>query len=272
MDPAFAADFAAPVLAGEADYVKGNRFFDVGTIGAMPFGRILGNAGLSYLTKLSTGYWTLFDPTNGYTALHADVAAILPLGRLHKRYFFESDLLFRLAVARARVIELPLAAQYGSEVSHVSAWRCLLTFPGLHLRNFAKRLAYNYFLRNFSAASLNLVLGAVLVAFATVFGIDHWVASARSGLPATAGTVMLSALPFLLGVQLLLSFLAHDIAMTPREPIHRHIARHLVLSPRVAARRQAGAGQAAAGQAGAGPAGAGEKAPAPRRSAGAAGA
>jgi glycosyltransferase involved in cell wall biosynthesis len=238
MDPAFVADFAAPVLSGEADYVKGNRFFDIETVRAMPLGRILGNAGLSFLTKLSTGYWTLFDPANGYTALHADVAAVLPLDRLHGRWFFESDLLFRLGVARARIVELPLAARYGEAGSHLSEWRCLLTFPWLHLRNFAKRLVYGYFLRNFSVASINLVLGTVLAGFGVGFGVDAWIASARSGTPATAGTVMLGALPFLLGMQMLLSFLAHDVAATPREPVHRRLAAHLVHARRAALRRR----------------------------------
>jgi glycosyltransferase involved in cell wall biosynthesis len=230
MDPACIADFAAPVLAGEADYVKGNRFFDVQTLSAMPARRIIGNAGLSFLTKLSTGYWDLFDPVNGYTALHADVAALLPLERLHQRYFFESDMLFRLGLARARVVELPLAARYGQEASHLSELRCLVTFPGLHLRNLAKRVVYSYFLRNFSAASLNLVVGMAAAGFGLVYGIDRWIAASRAGTVATAGTVMLSALPLLLGIQLLLSFLAYDMAMTPREAIHRRLSRQRVLA------------------------------------------
>ena len=89
----------------EADYVKGNRFFSSRTIAAMPALRLFGNAGLSFLTKLSTGYWDLFDPTNGYTAIEAQVARELPVDALHKRYFFESDMLFQLAVLRARVVE-----------------------------------------------------------------------------------------------------------------------------------------------------------------------
>src|SRR5690606_21657002 len=147
------------------------------SVRAMPVSRIIGNAGLSFLTKLSTGYWNLFDPTNGYTALHADVAAVLPLDRLHKGYFFESDLLFRLGVARARIVELPMAAQYGEETSHLSRLKCLLTFPVLHLRNLCKRIVYSYFLRGFSAASISLVLGIVLLIFGMIFGADRWLLS-----------------------------------------------------------------------------------------------
>ncbi|MGH6894514.1 MAG: glycosyltransferase family 2 protein, partial [Dongiaceae bacterium] len=232
MDPSLIPDFIEPILNGHADYVKGNRFFNADTVGAMPMSRIVGNAGLSFLTKLSTGYWDLFDPTNGYTAIHAGIAAVLPLDRLHPRFFFESDLLFRLSTVQARVVELPLVAQYNAPNSHLSELRCLVTFPGLHARNLLKRMVYNYFLRNFSLASVNLVLGILLAAFGLVFGLVEWVRSIESGVPATTGTVMLSALPFLLGIQFLLSFVAHDMAMSPREPVHPRIARLRVLAPR----------------------------------------
>jgi glycosyltransferase involved in cell wall biosynthesis len=232
MDPALIPDFIAPILSGQADYVKGNRFFNADTVGAMPAKRVIGNAGLSFLTKLSTGYWDLFDPTNGYTAIHADVAAALPQKRLHPRFFFESDLLFRLSTVQARVIELPLMAQYNAPNSHLNELRCLVTFPGLHLRNLAKRIGYNYFLRNFSLASVNLVLGILLAGFGFLFGLIEWVRSVDTGVPATTGTVMLSALPFLLGIQFLLSFLSHDMAMAPREPVHPRIARLRILAPR----------------------------------------
>ncbi len=229
MDPRHIARFVAPLLERSADYVKGNRFFNIATVQSMPAARIIGNAGLSFLTKLSTGYWNLFDPTNGYTALAANVAKTLPLDQLHPRYFFESDLLFRLGVNRARVIELPLMSAYATETSHLSELRCLVTFPLLHMRNFLKRIAYNYFLRNFSIASVNLVAGLALTLFGLVFGLSQWSKSAELGTAATAGTVMLSALPFLLGIQLLLSFLAHDIAMTPSESLQNRLADVTVL-------------------------------------------
>lgn len=224
MDPAFIPDFIDPILSGEADYVKGNRFFSLEHVSRMPRLRIAGNAGLSFLTKLSTGYWDLFDPTNGYLAIHGDVARLLPLDRLHRRYFFESDLLFRLATLRARIVELPMAAVYGDGGSHLSELRCLVTFPFLHGRNFLKRLFYNYFLRNFSTATLSMIAGIALFTFGLAFGVLHWLDSLQTGQPATAGTVMLSALPLLVGIQLLLNFLSMDVALTPSTPIHRRLA------------------------------------------------
>ncbi len=223
MDPRFAPRLVAPILRGEADYTKGNRFFSAETVAAMPRLRLVGNAGLSFLTKLSTGYWDLFDPTNGFTAIHTTVVRELPLDRVHPRYFFESDMLFRLATLRARVVELPLVATYADERSNLSEFDALLRFPGLHARNLMKRVLYNYFLRNFSVASLNLVVGLSLLGFGVSFGSVSWALSALTGQPSTAGTVMLAGLPVFLGIQLLLSFLQHDVASVPRDPLHLRI-------------------------------------------------
>lgn len=221
MNGAFATAFASPIITGEADFVKGNRFFDIERVLLMPRKRIIGNAGLSLLSKLSTGYWNLFDPTNGYIAIHAGVASRLPCNKIHKRYFFESDLLFRLAILRAKIVELPLETVYGAEVSGLNEWRCLASFPFLHLRNFLKRIFYNYVLRGFSLGSVELIAGLVMTLFGTVYGVQHWIFSVRTQEPATAGTVMLSALPIIVGIQLILNFLAQDISSTPDRPVHR---------------------------------------------------
>lgn len=225
MDPSLILPLVAPILEGSADYTKGNRFFDIEAVREMPSLRLFGNAGLSFITKLATGYWDLFDPTNGFTAIHSNVVRILPLDKLHERYFFESDVLFRLSTVRARVVEVPMAAVYGEEVSNLSVTRTLLSFPVLHLRSFLKRIIYNYFLRGFSAASLSLLAGLPLTLFGVIFGIDAWVESAKTSVPATAGTVMLSALPLIIGLQLLLSFLQQDVASIPDRPIHTGIER-----------------------------------------------
>jgi glycosyltransferase involved in cell wall biosynthesis len=229
MNPAFIPTLIAPILSGEADFVKGNRFFDLDSVRAMPGLRLFGNAGLSFLSKLSTGYWQMFDPTNGYLAAHASVLATVPLEKLHPRYFFESDLLFRLSTLGANMVEVPMEAVYADEKSNLSELNALMTFPPLHLRNLGKRILYNYFLRGFSAASLQLAGGLLLTLFGLGFGIKSWVAAAALGEPATAGTVMISALPIFVGFQLLLNFLSHDVASAPRAPIHRYLSRYKVL-------------------------------------------
>lgn len=223
MDPRLIPQFVEPIASGRADYSKGNRFFDLEHIQRMPTVRLVGNAGLSFFSKLSTGYWTIFDPTNGYTAIHARVAAHLPLHRVSCRYFFETDMLFRLGTLRAVVVDVPMHAVYGDEVSHLRVSKALGEFAAKHLRNMSKRIFYNYFLRDVSLASLCLVLGCLLLGFGTAFGLAHWFESVSSGVAATTGTVMLAALPALLGVQLLLQFMGHDIASTPTVALHSRL-------------------------------------------------
>jgi len=221
MDGSLLPNFIAPILAGEADYTKGNRFFNLERLGAMPPMRLFGNAMLSLLTKLSSGYWDLFDPTNGYTAIHADAARFLPFEKISKRYFFESDMLFRLNILGAVVTDVPMDAVYGDEVSNLKISKVVTEFFAKHVRNFTKRVFYNYYLRNMSLASLELPLGVLLTGFGTVYGLTHWIASARSQVETPAGTVMLAALPVIMGVQLILAFLAYDIASVPRHPLHK---------------------------------------------------
>lgn len=221
MDPRLIGHFVGPILAGDADYTKGNRFFDLTNIARMPRLRIFGNAVLSFMAKLSTGYWDLFDPTNGYTAIHADVARRLPFDRISQRYFFETDLLFRLNTLRAVAVDVPMDAHYGDEVSNLKVSRVLGEFLAKHTRNFGKRIFYNYFLRDLSLASLELVAGIVLVLGGSTFGAITWWNSMQSNVATPAGTVMLAALPVFMGLQFLLAFLGYDIASVPRRPLHR---------------------------------------------------
>lgn len=220
MDPALIDLFVTEIEQGRADYTKGNRFHSLDMARSMPLVRKIGNMGLSFFSKLSTGYWQVFDPTNGYTAIHCNVLRAINLDKVEERYFFESDLLFHLGLVRARVVEVPMQAVYGDEVSSLSNMDALRQFPFKHARNFFKRIANDYFLRNFSLASIELVLGTAMVLFGLFFGLDAWAESSRSGQPATAGTVMLSALPLLVGVQLKLNFFAFDMAKEPREAIY----------------------------------------------------
>ncbi len=216
MDPALIPGFTGVILSGQADYAKGNRFFESEGLAAMPFGRMIGNAGLSFLAKISSGYWHTFDPTNGFVAIHASLIDLLPLDKIAKRYFFESDLLFRLNILTARVVDVPMHSHYADEESGMKPFREIPRFAAAHLKNFGKRIFYNYFIRNFSLASVELVLGLLLTVFGVVYGLASW----GTKIPATAGTVMMAALPIILGVQFLLAFLNYDIQSVPRSTLH----------------------------------------------------
>ncbi|MGK5075896.1 glycosyltransferase family 2 protein [Janthinobacterium sp. ZB1P44] len=221
MDPSRISDFIAPILAGEADYTKGNRFYDLESVRCMPKARLFGNAILSFMSKLSSGYWDIFDPTNGYTAIHCDVVRYLPLQKISRRYFFETDILFRLNTLRAVVVDIPMDAKYGDEVSNLKITQIVGEFFVKHMRNFFKRIFYNYYLRDMSIASIELPLGVLMVAFGCIFGSTQWLHSMHDATPASAGTVMLSGLPVIVGLQLILAFLGHDISSLPKKPFHR---------------------------------------------------
>ncbi|XEV24276.1 glycosyltransferase family 2 protein [Xanthomonas sp. NCPPB 1638] len=220
MNPAALLELIGPILRGEADYTKGNRFYDLTQIRRMPALRILGNAALSFLTKLSCGYWDIFDPTNGYTAAHASVLARLPLDKISRRFFFESDMLFRLNTIRAVVVDVPMDARYGDEVSNLSIRRIAVDFSIRHLRSFGKRIFYNYFLRDLSLASLELVAGLAFLVSGGLTGAFFWLQSAQTGYFSSAGSVMLAAIQIIVGIQLILGFLAYDIASVPVRPLH----------------------------------------------------
>lgn len=220
MDSARIIDLVAPILGGEADYTKGNRFYDLELLSGMPKLRLLGNAVLSFMSKFSSGYWNIFDPTNGFTAIHARVAEALPLQKLSHRYFFESDMLFRLNIQRAVVMDIPMPAIYGEEVSHLRIFHIIPEFTFKHFRNLIKRIFYNFYLRDLSIASLELPVGLFLLLFGLLHGSYYWFVSLKTGIGSASGTVMLSALPIILGLQLILAFLSHDYQSVPTRPIH----------------------------------------------------
>lgn len=220
MDPSLLMDFVTPIILGEADYAKGNRFFDLEKVRAMPGVRLFGNAVLSLMCKLSSGYWNLFDPTNGYTAIHSDAARHLPFDKISRRYFFETDILFRLNTLHAVVVDVPMDAKYGDEVSNLKISDIVGEFLRKHIRNFFKRIFYNYYLRDMSLASIELPVGVVLLMFSLVFGGYHWWNSVATGMATPAGTVMLAAMPALVGLQFIFAFLSYDIASVPKRPIH----------------------------------------------------
>ena len=210
----------APIVQGKADYTKGNRFNSVEALEAMPRVRIFGNAVLSFMNKFASGYWRITDPTNGYTAIHTQVLNDLKFVKIAKRYFFESDLLFRLSLLRAVVQDIPMNAIYAGEESNLKISKIVGKFFWGNIKNFFKRVFYQYYLREWSTASFELPLGFFLTLFGFITAVITWVESFSRTTPAPAGTVMLSALPLIVGIQLLLAFINSDVESEPRFPRH----------------------------------------------------
>jgi dolichol-phosphate mannosyltransferase len=218
MHPEDIATLVRPIELGEADYTKGNRFDSLDDLYLMPRIRIFGNAVLSLWSKISSGYWGVTDPTNGFTAIHRAVLAKLELDKLSKRYFFESDMLFRLNISGAVVEDVALPARYGNEKSNLKIRKVLVEFPIKHTKNLLKRIFYRYYLREWSIASFELPLALGLGIFGAWFGLSSFFAAAEAGRSTTAGQATIASLAIILGVQLMLSFLAYDIQSEPRIP------------------------------------------------------
>jgi len=222
MDLGYMAHLVAPILLGEADYAKGNRFTSISHLATMPPVRVFGNAALSFLAKLSTGYWNIFDPTNGYTAIEAQVAKMVIEKRVSRRFFFETDLLYHLGTLRAVVRDVPMPARYGGEVSNIRIGQIVGPFALKHLQNFLTRTLGQYFVRDFNAASLEMVFGV----FSLMFGVGyalHYLSVRHAGQAASPGVVMAAALPVMLGAQLLMQAMNFDVLNVPQRPIHPYL-------------------------------------------------
>ena len=217
MDASRISELIEPILQNQTSYTKGNRFFEVEAVKQMPKLRIIGNLGLSFLTKLSTGYWRIFDPNNGFTAISTKALAKLPLHKLDRRYFFESDILFRLYLNDEVIRDIPMPAIYADEKSNLKIRSVLLEFPLKHLRNLVKRVFYSYYLKQFNLASIQLPLGIGLAIAGLIRGFTALSTSNQTGVPTAPGTVVLVAILLLAGLQFILSFLNFDMTNEPRK-------------------------------------------------------
>jgi len=219
MPPSLIPKLIGPIVRQEADYVKGNRFYDLNFLKSMPASRQFGNSMVSFISKMACGYWNIMDPANGFTAISAKALSHLPLEKTDRRFFFESDMLFRLNTIRAVVKDLPMYSEYGTEKSNLRISRVLIQFPFKYMNCLIKRIFYNYFLRDFNIGSLELLMAFIFLVFGFVFGGVHWIASLETLHPATAGTVLLAGLPIILGFQSFLAFLHYDVANIPQKVI-----------------------------------------------------
>lgn len=225
MDPALSPNFAEPIINGEADYVKGNRFFYLDSANSMPLTRRIGNLGLTFISRFATGYYSISDPTNGYVAISAPLAANLPTEKLSRRYFFETDILFRINTLGASVMEIPHAAYYGDEQSNLKVTEELFNFFKRNIATYFKRLFYQYILRDFNAGSLLLFFGLIFGGFGLVGALSAWVESSVTGVPRSGGALALLEVMIILSAIFLVGFLNYDIGREPKRAISSRLLR-----------------------------------------------
>jgi len=211
MDTKYIPELLSPLINDEFHFSKGNRFNDFRALKRMPFIRRIGNLLLSFMIKAASGYWSVFDPTNGFFCIKKEILERIDYSRLDKKYFFESSLLIELYYTGAKIYDVPIPAIYGNEKSGLSEVHSLLTFPGKIIRAFIRRIFLRYFIYDFNIFSIYLLIGIPLLFFGVIYGLVKWLHFGLAGIPAPTGTVMLATLSIILGFQLLLSVIQYDI-------------------------------------------------------------
>lgn len=204
-----------PFAVGIAEYTKGNRFYLSGATTGMPTHRGLGNTALTFMSKLASGYWHVYDSQCGFTVVRASFLRLMDLDRLPDGYFFENAMLIGLNALGARVVDVPTSTVYGSERSDVRVGRVMLGFPPQLLAGGVRRFWRKHLVTDFGPVGALTILGVILSLFGGVFGGYHWWMSIDTGVAATTGTVMIAVLPLMLGVQLLIQAFALSVASSP---------------------------------------------------------
>ena len=217
MDPDYLPDLLNKVTDDGFGFAKANRFYGPESFRGMPGHRVFGNVVLSFMNKLASGYWNLFDPQNGYTAIRTSVLRRVDLDRVSKRYSFENDLLIKLNILQVSATDVPIPAVYGDEVSSIRLRKVIPELLHKLTAGYWSRIWYRYVLWSFSPIALLLFAGILLTLLGT--GIAIWVMfQIASSVVATAATVMLAALPLMIGIQMLIAALQLDIQATPDQP------------------------------------------------------
>ncbi|PKO00219.1 MAG: glycosyl transferase family 2 [Chloroflexi bacterium HGW-Chloroflexi-4] len=215
MDVKFMPALVDPIMNAQADYTKGNRFLHPVALKKMPFGRKISNLGLTFLSKIASGYWNIFDPANGYTAISASKLASLDPTKIARSYFFETSMLCELRKLDAVVMDISMPAIYQNERSSVKVPREILIFSTNLFGRIFDRFFSRYFLYDFTAVSLYIIIGTLLCLFGAIWGLIKWNEAAQARVPATTGTVLIAVLPIILGFQLLIQAFTLDISDIP---------------------------------------------------------
>jgi glycosyltransferase involved in cell wall biosynthesis len=211
MDPSDLETLAGAVARGEVDYAKANRLVTGQAWNLIPRSRYLGNAMLSLLTKIASGYWHVADSQSGFTAIARETLAKLDLDRLYRRYGFPNDMLVSLNIWNARVRDFPSQPIYNvGERSGIRVARVVPAISWLLLRRFLWRLGEKYVIRDFHPLVFFYALGILLTSIGLVLGIVETVLRFL-GNDLTPATVILVALLLISGIQFTLFAMWFDM-------------------------------------------------------------
>lgn len=214
-EPEYMPRLLDPVVSDEVDFAKGNRFLEPAKYKKMPAYRYWGNILVTMLNKFSTGYYSMYDSLNGYYAIKSSTLQKINFDKLGDRYEFENSFWIQLNIVNARGRDISIPPVYKDEKSSIKLFRTVWRTVKVLIKGFYERIFYKYVLYNFSPIGLFYILGTVLMWFGLLLGIVTFFATLGPPQASTA-TVMLSVVPFILGVQLLLQAIVLDIQNEPK--------------------------------------------------------
>ena len=210
MNPADIPKICSPIINNECDATKGNRFTNLENLINMPKIRLFGNLVLSYITKLSTGYWEIFDPTNGFIAFRRSVLEKIDLQKINDRFFFETDLLFRCGLKNISINNVELDISYSNKYSSLNPLKELPIFLIRNIKMFFKRVIYQYFILDFNPGSIEIFMAILLGLFSLFFGSFLLYLTNATNVLTSAGTVSIFIISTIVSIQFLIGFIYYD--------------------------------------------------------------
>jgi glycosyltransferase involved in cell wall biosynthesis len=212
MDPNDLTLIIDPVISEKADYSKGNRLFTGEAWRRTPHVRYLGNAFLSMLTKIASGYWHVADSQSGFTAISRTALMALDLDRLYHSYGYPNDLLIQLNIRNFRVADVPTHPRYGvGERSSMNVFMVMPTVSYLLLRGFLNRLFVKYVVKDFHPLVFFYFFGIVFLIVGTVLGLLYSALRIFTGAAIPTATIVLVAMLIIGGLQFLLFAMWFDM-------------------------------------------------------------
>jgi glycosyltransferase involved in cell wall biosynthesis len=225
MDPKFLPGLLSAIIDGGYDYSKGNRYLRAGHLQGMPGHRVFGNILLTFMTKLASGYWNIFDPQNGYTCVRVGTLQQLDLDRIDRGYNFENDMLVHLNIIGASVVDVPCSIRYAGKKSGIRTGRFVVGSIGFMLKAFTYRLYKKYIVYDFGPYPLLFFPGLVIFLVGLWFSLQvtylRYFSPAK--VTASTGTIILGAIGLVLGLQLLLTAFIFDALQVPRPKFPREV-------------------------------------------------
>jgi glycosyltransferase involved in cell wall biosynthesis len=210
MEPAQLPRLLDPLIDGRADYVKGNRLLSSSVRHGMPKVRLFGNSILSFLTKVSSGYWDIMDPQNGYAAITKEALEVLPLDELYPRYGYPNDLLVKLNTYGFRVVDVIMPPKYGSEKSKIRLWKYVPSVSWLLFKGFFWRMREKYVLQAFHPLVLFYFLGFTILPMGVLVGLYMAYLRIFTG-PITPGSIIIPIFLTIAGLQSLFFAMLFDM-------------------------------------------------------------